>query len=136
MRRSSERASLTAGAGGLRAHQDWVEAVSQLADSARREAALDEIRAAFRAISGAPARGVQRPGTARRGQFEKQSFREPVLAIARNSTGQLRVRALYALYNTDRRPEDLSLALALADDDSPAVLESGLHLLSSSATAS
>jgi len=91
---------------------------------------LREIEAAL--LSGLPERQVAACwALARLGEvkFDKQAFRAPVLTLAQSSTGSLRVAALYALYNTERRPEDLALALALADDDSSAAHESRLHLL-------
>lgn len=110
--------------------QAWVEAVSQLQDPARREQALQEIEAAL--LTGplehqiAACRALARLGEVK---FDKHRFRAPVLALAQGSTGQLRVAALYALYNTEHQPEDLALALALPDDDPESARESGLHLL-------
>ncbi len=108
----------------------WLEAASQLQDGARRAQALLEIEAAL--VSGSTelqlAACCALAGL-REVKFDKLPFREPVLAIARSSSGALRVAALYALSSTERRPKDLPLALALADDDSPRAREAGLHLL-------
>src|SRR6185503_6126850 len=109
------------------AQKTWVDAVSQLQDPARRAQALREIEVAL--LSGSPEQQLAACGALaqlREVKFDKQPFRAPVLALAQSSSGPLRVKALYALYNTEHRPEDLALALALADDDSPAARESGL----------
>lgn len=109
----------------------WTDAVSQIADPARREQALREIAAALASGSSerqlAACRALARLAQVK---YDKQPFREPVLAIAQSSSGPLKAAALYALYNTVHRPEDLSLALVLADEPSPAVAGSGVHLLS------
>jgi hypothetical protein len=123
-------AELALARSGLDEQQSWVEAASQLQDPARRAQALLEIEAAL--VSGsaeqqlAACRALARLHEVK---FDKLSFREPVLALARTSSGALRVAALYALNCTERRPEDLPLALALADDESPAARQAGLHLL-------
>src|SRR5262249_9186494 len=92
--------------------REWVEAVSQLADPARRDRALQEIATALvwgpADLQLAACWALAKLGEVK---FEKQSFRAPLLAVARSSEGQLRVAALYALANTERRPEDLALAL-------------------------
>jgi hypothetical protein len=110
--------------------QAWVEAASQIQDPARRTQALREIEVAL--LSGSPEHQLAACAALaqlREVKFDKQPFRAPVLAIAQSSSGPLRVKALYALYNTEHRPEDLALALALAEEDSSAARESGMHLL-------
>lgn len=112
------------------AQKAWVEAASQLQDPALRARTLREIEVAL--LSGSPEQQLAACGALaqlREVKFDKQPFRAPVLAIAQSSSGPLRVKALYALYNTEHKPEDLALALALAEEDSSAARESGMHLL-------
>ena len=109
---------------------EWVESVGQLQDPARRARALRELEAALAAGTAerqlAACNALASLGEVK---FEKQLFREPLLAIARAGDSQLRVAALYALYHTAHSPEDLALVLPLADDQSPSARESGTHLL-------
>jgi RNA polymerase sigma-70 factor (ECF subfamily) len=128
--RARQQAEAELARSGYNAQEDWVAAASQLQDPARRAQALLEIEAAL--VSGSAERQLAACRALTRlheVKFDKQPFREPVLALARSSEGALRIAALYALNCTERRPEDLSLALALVEDDSPAARESGLHLL-------
>ncbi len=110
--------------------QEWAEGVSQLADPARRAAALDAIDAALRSADPdariAACRALARLGDVK---FDKGALRAPVLAIAREASGEERVTALYALYATEHRPEDLELALALVDDPSERAQQAASHLL-------
>jgi len=96
----------------------WVDDINQFDDAARRLAALEEIRAAL--VS--PDANVQKLACdslrqVSQVEFDKASFRQPVLTIAQNAEGQLRASALYALYSTQREPSDLELALQLANDE-------------------
>jgi RNA polymerase sigma-70 factor (ECF subfamily) len=106
---------------------------SSLADSARREAALT-IRPRSRAIPERQLAACNALHSSER-RSRKQSFREPVLAIARNSTGQLRVRASARSTTPIAGPRTCRCAGA-GRRRFAAVLESGLHLLFLSATAS
>lgn len=115
---------------GADERSSWIEAVSQLQDPARRERALREIEAALAA--GPVERQIAACGALSSlgdVKFDKQPFREPLRALAQAADGQQLVAALYALHNTVRSPEDLSLVLPLADDGSPSARESGTHLL-------
>ncbi len=137
-RAAAERAAMQAAMAGRADGSDraegerdrWIEDARQLADRARREQAIAAIAAALG--SGAP--GRQRAACEALAElgdvkFEKEPFREPLLAIARASQGTLRIAALCALYNTARRPEDLALALAVADDPDPGSRRSAAGLI-------
>jgi RNA polymerase sigma factor (sigma-70 family) len=116
---------------GTELQSAWTEALSQLTDPGRRARALRELETALAAgpleRQIAACEALTRTGEVK---FDKQPFRAPLQALARSSDGQLRVSALYALYNTVRSPEDLSLVLPLAGDDSPSARESFVRLLS------
>jgi RNA polymerase sigma-70 factor (ECF subfamily) len=110
--------------------RQWVEALSQLADPARRELALDEIAAAL--VSNQEDRQIAACGALTMTwevEYDKQGFCAPVRSLAQYSSRRVRVFALDTLYNIGRQPGDLALVLPLVDDPDLSVAEEGLYLL-------
>jgi hypothetical protein len=104
--------------------------LSQLADHARRELALDEIAAAL--VSNQEDRQIAACGALTMTwevEYDKQGFCAPVRSLAQYSSRRVRVFALDTLYNIGRQPGDLALVLPLVDDPDLSVAEEGLYLL-------
>jgi len=96
--------------------EGWVEAVSQVADPVRRDAALREISLALQSGDEgrriAACRALAALGEV---QFDKAPFRDAVLAAARDLNGEGRAAALYALWSvSDGAPEHRGPGRALA----------------------
>ena len=108
--------------------QKWVDAASELDDPAAKQRALAELRDALYAEDPDEVTAALR-ALARLGEvaFDKEPFRQPILEALEGATGEQRVAALYALFNTSRRPEDLELALAAVTD--PEARGSASHLV-------
>jgi HEAT repeat protein len=108
----------------------WIEAVMQLSDPSRREAALAEIKAALRDTS-SPEGYAALLSLAKFAQidYDKSGFHELVPAFLKAAQPTVRRAALYALYNTGAVPEDLPAVLPLVDDADVMVRGSMAHLL-------
>jgi beta-lactamase regulating signal transducer with metallopeptidase domain len=108
----------------------WIEDAMSISDPSKVAAAVAEIRRAL--ASGDPIQ-VQAGLTAfiRTGDvnYEKASFRDLILPLARSAEGGMRVQAFYALNMAGRTPEDLRLLLDALKDPSPELAPSASHLL-------
>jgi len=117
----AQRAAQAERAEAQRGHRSnariWVEDAKQIADAARRNAAIEEIRAAlFSADEAERMAALSALAQIADVEFDKASFRAPLLSLAAGAEGQALVSSLFALAATDRRPEDVALALRTVDD--------------------
>ncbi|MCA9037751.1 MAG: thioredoxin family protein, partial [Planctomycetaceae bacterium] len=93
--------------------ETWLKDIRSIGSdtAAKRGAALAEVEAALLADDVAQnitaAQALAQTGDVK---FEKAKYRERLLELCQSSNPDLVTLALYALYNTDRRPEDLALA--------------------------
>jgi len=112
--------------------QPWIDGVRALGEGAaeRRAEALDAVRQALssedRVQQLAALTTLQHVGDV---QFDKAPFRPLVAPYVREGTGPMLVAALYALYNTDRKPEDLQLVYAAWERDRGGLEYRTLHML-------
>lgn len=112
--------------------QPWIDGVRALGEGAaeRRAEALDAVRQALSSEDKvqhlAALTTLQHVGDV---QYDKASFRPLVLPYVREGTGPVLVAALYALYNTERRPEDLQLVYAAWERDREGLEYRTLHML-------
>lgn len=93
--------------------ETWLKHIRSIgADAAsKREATLAEVEAALNsndvAQNIAATQALAQTGDVK---YDKTKYRERLLELCRSSNRDLVTSALYALYNTDRKPEDLALA--------------------------
>jgi predicted outer membrane protein len=112
--------------------QSWVDQMRSLGEGAadRREAAVAELKAALAGSDGATSlaalQAVQQLGDV---NYDKEAFRELVLPFVEKGEGPALVAAAYALYNTERKPDDLKLLQDAWSRRSPALDASISHLL-------
>lgn len=106
--------------------QRWTTAALQTEDGALRERTLAEMREALRGNDPARTEGaLQALSRIRDLKYDKASFRPLVLPYLEAKSGSVCIAACWALYNTEREPDDLARVLALADRPDSAVF-SGL----------
>lgn len=116
------------------ATKTWLADAFQLDDAAKREAAIERIRAAMTSGNADEARpGVTAFVQLGSIEFDKASFRQAVRALLGSTDVPTRAAAASAFTMTGTEPEDVERILALADDPAPEVREnlswiiSGLH---------
>ncbi|MEZ6125688.1 MAG: thioredoxin domain-containing protein [Planctomycetaceae bacterium] len=93
--------------------EPWLKDIRSIGEDAvaKRDAALAEVEAALNADDVAQNLAATQ-ALAQTGDvnYDKAKYRERILELCRSSNRDLVTSALYALYNTDRKPEDLALA--------------------------
>ncbi|MBX3431706.1 MAG: hypothetical protein KF847_00010 [Pirellulales bacterium] len=113
--------------------QAWIDAMRAIGPEAsqRRAETIAELRTALQGDD-APRQMAALETLAQSGdvEYDKAGFRPLVLPfIERGTDGPLLTSACYALLNTDRRPEDLSLVQSIWERRTPLVDNSMSHLL-------
>ncbi len=105
-----------------KAAKPWVEEAFQLDDKAKREQAIEKVRAAISNPDPAKAyvglSALEQLGPV---EFDKASFRVPVRALLKAPDGWARAGAAQVLTMTNPEPQDISYVLAMADDPTPEV---------------
>ncbi|MCA9049697.1 MAG: conjugal transfer protein TraF, partial [Planctomycetaceae bacterium] len=93
--------------------EPWLKDIRSIGSDAvaKRDAALAEVEAALNA-DGVAQNIAATQALAQTGdvKYDKTKYRARILELCRSSNRDLVTSALYALYNTDRKPEDLALA--------------------------
>jgi len=108
----------------------WVEDALQTEDLGKRAAVLEDIRRALE--SGDPVAmhaALRALARIRKLDYDKAAFRSQVLPCLQSPDGSVRAAALYALFNTDPRGEDLATILSMYADPSKEVRSSLAHAI-------
>jgi hypothetical protein len=128
---ASERAaSIAAQDAALRLAQPWIRDTNQIRDRAKRDAAVEAIRAALKSKD--PAQrfaallAFQYTSQA---TYDRKSFRESILPLCTAETGDAQMQAFFALVEAERRPGDEVLLLTALREPTYPVRNCGLQLL-------
>ncbi|MEZ6128430.1 MAG: hypothetical protein R3C59_07090 [Planctomycetaceae bacterium] len=93
--------------------EEWLKDIRSIGSdaAAKRDSALKQVEEALNSYDDAQNIAAT-DALAQTGdvKYEKAKYRERILELCRSSNRDLVKSALYALYNTDRKPEDLALA--------------------------